>query len=115
MDEYIKRDALIAEYDRVHIGPPGGARKLMVEAPTADVVPRAEYDNLKIELEAMRGAANSYKMHYERLAKEIFKDIQSCVVDRNWDEWRENILSFVVDAEKYAELKKEYTKGDERE
>ena len=35
--EYIERNALIAEYDRVHIGPPGGARKLMVEAPTADV------------------------------------------------------------------------------
>ena len=36
--EYIERNALIAEYDRVHIGPPGGARKLMVEAPAADVV-----------------------------------------------------------------------------
>ena len=38
MAEYIDREALIAEYDRVHKGPPGGARKLMVEAPTADVV-----------------------------------------------------------------------------
>lgn len=36
--EYIEREALIAEYDRVHIGVSGGARKLMVEAPTADVV-----------------------------------------------------------------------------
>lgn len=36
--EYIERNALIAEYDRVHIGPAGGARKLMVDAPTADVV-----------------------------------------------------------------------------
>lgn len=36
--EYIEREALIAEYDRVHKGPAGGARKLMVEAPTADVV-----------------------------------------------------------------------------
>lgn len=35
--EYIERNALIAEYDRVHIGPAGGARKLMVDAPTADV------------------------------------------------------------------------------
>lgn len=38
MAEYIDREALIAEYDRVHIGAPGGARKLMVEAPAADVV-----------------------------------------------------------------------------
>ena len=36
--EYIERGALIAEYDRVHVGAPGGARKLMVEAPAADVV-----------------------------------------------------------------------------
>ena len=36
--EYIEREALIAEYDRVHKGPAGGARKLMVEAPAADVV-----------------------------------------------------------------------------
>ena len=36
--EYIEREALIAEYDRVHVGAPGGARKLMVEAPAADVV-----------------------------------------------------------------------------
>ena len=30
--EYIERNALIAEYDRVHVGPPGGARKLMEDA-----------------------------------------------------------------------------------
>lgn len=36
--EYIERDALIAEYDRTHIGAPGGARKLMADAPAADVV-----------------------------------------------------------------------------
>ena len=36
--EYIERNALIAEYDRNHVGAPGGARMLMVEAPAADVV-----------------------------------------------------------------------------
>ena len=38
MPRYIDADKLIAEYDRVHMGPPGGARKLMEDAPTADVV-----------------------------------------------------------------------------
>lgn len=38
MARYIDVDKLIAEYDRVHIGAPGGARKLMVDAPAADVV-----------------------------------------------------------------------------
>ena len=37
MARYIDVDKLIAEYDRVHIGPAGGARKLMEDAPTADV------------------------------------------------------------------------------
>ena len=38
---------------------------------TADVVPRAEYEALQIELDAMRGAANSYKMHYEEAKAQV--------------------------------------------
>lgn len=37
--ELIDRRALIAEYDRVHIGPAGGARKLMEDAPAVDAAP----------------------------------------------------------------------------
>ena len=36
--DVIDRKALIAEYDRVHIGEPGKARKLIEEAPTVDAV-----------------------------------------------------------------------------
>ena len=36
----IDREALIAEYDRVHIGQPGGARKLMEDAPTIEPKPQ---------------------------------------------------------------------------
>lgn len=32
MGRLIEKEKLIAEYDRVHVGPPGGARKLMEEA-----------------------------------------------------------------------------------
>ena len=32
----IDADALLAEYDRQHVGPPGAARKLIEEAPTVD-------------------------------------------------------------------------------
>lgn len=38
MGEYISREYLLAEYDRQHQGPPGGARKIIVDAPAADVV-----------------------------------------------------------------------------
>ena len=33
MNDLISRKALLAEYDRVHIGEPGKARKLMEDAP----------------------------------------------------------------------------------
>jgi hypothetical protein len=36
--DLISRKALIAEYDRVHVGAPGGARKLMEDAPAVDAV-----------------------------------------------------------------------------
>ena len=39
MARYVDVEKLIAEYDRAHKGSAGGARKLMVEAPTADVAP----------------------------------------------------------------------------
>lgn len=35
MDDLISRSALLAEYDRVHIGIPGKARKLIEDAPSA--------------------------------------------------------------------------------
>ena len=38
-NDLISRAALIAEYDRVHVGEPGGARKLMEEAPAVDAEP----------------------------------------------------------------------------
>ena len=36
--DVISRKALLAEYDRVHIGAPGGARKLIEEAQSVDAV-----------------------------------------------------------------------------
>ena len=37
--DLISRSALLAEYDRVHVGEPGGARKLIAEAPAVDAIP----------------------------------------------------------------------------
>ena len=36
----INREDLIAEYDRVHIGKPGGARKLVLDAPEVQTEPQ---------------------------------------------------------------------------
>ena len=56
MSDLIERDPLIAEYDRVHKGPAGGARKLMEDAPavanTDDLISRADAIRLlRYELE----------------------------------------------------------------
>ena len=45
--DVIDRKALIAEYDRVHIGEPGMARKLIEDAPTVDAVPLEQHNELK--------------------------------------------------------------------
>lgn len=37
MNDLISRSALLAAYDKAHKGPPGGARKLIEEAPEAIV------------------------------------------------------------------------------
>jgi NADH pyrophosphatase NudC (nudix superfamily) len=39
MAEYIEREKVLAEYDRQHKGPPGGARKIIETFPAADVRP----------------------------------------------------------------------------
>lgn len=79
--------------------------------PTADVVPRAELD-------AMRGAANSYKMHYENakaeVAREIFEEIEKslndCTVVRSFD-YGKPYFAISKFKSNFAELKKKYTEG----
>ena len=39
-DDYVSRQWLIDEYFRRHKGPPGGALKIIEEAPAADVEPK---------------------------------------------------------------------------
>lgn len=53
-DEYIEREAVLAEYDRQHKGPPGGARKIIAEFPAADVVSRDCYNAILWENDVMR-------------------------------------------------------------
>ena len=41
-DDYVSRKWLLDEYDKRHKGTPGGARKMIEEAPAADVRPVVE-------------------------------------------------------------------------
>lgn len=62
MSDYIERDAVLAEYDRQHKGPPGGARKIIAEFPAADVRPNDHSTDGKIVIEL----PNGYQLVAER-------------------------------------------------
>lgn len=93
MARYTDIDKLIAEYDRVHVGPAGGARKLMVEAPIADVVPRAEVD-------AKIATATQEK------AREIFAEIERRFFFGGFSGDRPNLT--IMTTKDFEELKKKY-------
>ena len=80
---------------------------------SADVAPRSEVERLTIELEAMRGAANSYKMHYENLAREIFSELDSILKAHTTEQhYRgERFIPKTIDigiVKAIADLKKKY-------
>ena len=62
-DEYIKRQGLLDAYDAAHKGPPGGARKLIAEAPAEDVMP---------VVKELRTAVKLLHKEYERAKKSPF-------------------------------------------
>ena len=101
MARYIDADALIAEYDRVHVGPAGGARKLMVEAPAADVAPKSEVVRkicCEIEEEIVAALESNYKVRSQsNITDELLMWVQGKI-----DALR-GIEGFV------EELKKKYT------
>ena len=102
-----------------------------VITPAADVVPKSEVERLTVELDAMRGAANTYKMHYENARKEIerLKDYNTGVAFNHYFDGRKEVareifediekhechgiagqaVMYMIFAEEYAELKKKYT------
>ena len=53
MTSLIERDALIAEYDRVHVGEAGKARKLIEEAPEVYAVPVVRCKDCKYNLNGL--------------------------------------------------------------
>lgn len=48
-------------------------KRVLMQAQEADVVPKIEVAALKIELEAMRTAANAYKMRCDAIIQDIAK------------------------------------------
>lgn len=81
-------------------------RSVIHKVPTADVVPKSEVERLQAELDVMRGVANSLKMHYENLAREIFGEIDEIL--ESW--YSATMNTYAGDIFTHiSELKKKYT------
>ena len=117
MARYIDADALIAEYDRVHVGPAGGARKLMVDAPTADVAPKSEGENYK-ELFNQLLDDFTHAMHYAGKNNNVCNFCEHDCGEGGMCKGRENRIHChpkwrgLVNVGEDAELKKKYTEGE---
>ncbi len=133
---YIDADALIKKIYPMGIGDGkytinAKAVKLAIDnTPTADVVPKSEYDRLKKLFKDMTQEAKGYlnRLYGIRadVAREIFEEIE-LFLNKAIDGWRKEIsfacdsrkiemIDFRIGAFKYclyeiAELKKKYTEG----
>ena len=58
-NDLIYRNDLLAAYDAAHKGPPGGARKLMEEAPAVDAVP-VKHGHIEIEVLSLFDGEDCY-------------------------------------------------------
>lgn len=59
MSDCISRAALLAAYDAAHVGPPGGARKLIEEAPA---VPMPEWISVQEKLPENNGKVLAFTL-----------------------------------------------------
>ena len=83
----INREDLIAEYDRVHVGPPGGARKLMVDAP--EVRPEPKWIPVSERLPDKPFGCLVTVMDTEPMTCEEFENILPYFVGYDGEQWND--------------------------
>ena len=93
MSDYVSRQYLLDEYDRQHQGPPGGARKIIAEAPAEDVVP-VNREKLMSALRNYFSIGDSYTYELSRV-KSAFK--MGTVSLDDFEEWGEENISDLCD------------------
>lgn len=112
MARFIDADKLIAEYDRIHVGPPGGARKLMEDAPTADVVPREIVETMHKTIERLEAEKDALIKNYaecqKAYAREIFAEIKRRCANVSRIEYG-GFQYYPLGDKFFDELKKKYT------
>lgn len=77
---------------------------------------KEEIDRLNIELQSMRSAANSYKMHYETAKSEAIKEFAERLKTKlQWDTEFENMLVFETDIDNLVKEMMEVNENDRAE
>jgi hypothetical protein len=80
---------------------------------STDIVTKSDYEYLKKLLDDKCNCCiEGEKQRVSRVAKQVFEEMQSCLIQRHWNGL--DIVSFEFDAVKYAELKKKYTESEDK-
>ena len=99
MSDYVSRQYLLDEYDRQHHGSPGGARKIIAEAPAADVVP--------VNREKVMPALRNYFSIGDSYTYEPTRVKSATISLYDFEEWGEENISDLCDY-----ILRELRKGD---
>lgn len=89
MNDYVSRQYLLNEYDRQHKGPPGGARKIIAEAPAEDVVP--------VNREKVMSALRNYFSIGDSYTYELTRVKSATISLYDFEEWGEENISDLCD------------------
>jgi hypothetical protein len=117
MDGYIKKSEavdVIVKYPYEIAGKTATAIKMIEDLPTADVVPKSEY-------EMLQGALKSEERHNEltmEMAKKALQNAKAEVASKIFAEIEKHLIFnaygiATISDKTFAELKKKYTEGEE--
>lgn len=82
-NDFVSRHWLIDEYHRRHEGPPGGALKMIEEAPAADVVPVVRCKDCKYKPTAPDGITYGLQVEFP----DKWANRCPCLCEDGWYSW----------------------------
>lgn len=87
MREYLDRELLLAEYDRRHEGPPGGARKMIAEFPAANFTDEKEVSRARWINDGNKHTCSACGFTYYSNGKKLFRYCPECGLPMGQCSW----------------------------